>query len=231
MARTEGRPMVRRGEPEALEGQLDETAGMSAGMVRTAVAYTTAVRVQVPRALGRVERATLEEAARMGEDWFYSWQVRDKHSPTGFGTVEGTSVDGAMVLLRNFSNVACPVRVADENVTHWYLEATFIDLESGQTLQRLFRQRKSQGRGDGLEAERQQDIAFQIGQSKAQRNVILKALPAWLIKAAMEEAKRAAAEGIGPKLPGMIAAMIAAFAALKVDEAALCRRAGKPRSA
>jgi hypothetical protein len=167
--------------------------GMSA--IRTQTNYQTAIAVTKPRDLKDVEQRVLAEAARLGTDFLYSWRVstQDKRLDEGDGktTIEGMSIDGAMVLARNWGNCAVPVRMDNETDTHFYLCADFIDLETGFSFPRLFRQRKSVSMGR-MDKDRAEDIAFQIGQSKAQRNAIDKAMPEWLKDRATQAAKSAA---------------------------------------
>ena len=64
-----------------------------------------------------------------------------------------------------------------------------MDLETGFTLDRQFRQAKKWTVHGKFDESRKEDIRFQIGQSKAVRNVILNALPSILIDKAMTAAK------------------------------------------
>jgi hypothetical protein len=50
-----------------------------------------------------------------------------------------------------------------------------------------------------MDGERQEDIVFQIGQSKTQRNAITRAMPGWLVEKAIETAKQAVLSGISPE--------------------------------
>jgi hypothetical protein len=205
--KTEGKPGLKMGSAPAVQAEPasdDPTQAALAqlngarGMVRTQTGYQTAITVQKPRNLKDVEAAILYEAAQCGEDFIYSWRQKtnDKRLDEGDGkvTIEGMSIDGAMICLRNWGNVACPVTLVDETPTHFLLESTFIDLEKGFSFQRLYRQRKSGGPGGKMDADRAEDISFQIGQSKSQRNVVDKSLPIWLINRAIEAAKSSAAE-------------------------------------
>lgn len=207
-------------------------AHMPAGMIKTQTEYQTALAVVRPRDLKDVEARVLSEAARMGTDFVYSWRVstKDKKLDEGDGktTIEGMSIDGAMVLARNWGNCAVPIRLEQESDTHFVLRADFIDLETGFSFPRLYRQRKNQGRGGNMDADRAEDIAFQIGQSKAQRNVIDKALPEWLIDRATMAAKSAALKKYGNVeewRPKVIAAFKTKYG---VEESRLVARMRKP---
>lgn len=182
--------------PNDPTAQAMATLGGARGMTRTDTGYSTAIVVHVPRNLDAVEKRVIDEAARMGEDFIYSWRQKDKHSKEADGktTIEGLSIDGAMVLVRNWGNCALPTEIVDETPTHYIIKATFIDLETGFTFPRLYRQRKSGGPGGSMGDDRKEDIAFSIGQSKCQRNAVDKAIPAWLRNKAIDAAKSNAAK-------------------------------------
>lgn len=204
-------PAVHQGQPRA--------------MVRTQTAYQTAMVVQVPRNMKAVERRVLEEASFARDSFFYSWQVNDRQSATGKSTIEGVSIDGAMILIRSWGNAACEATLDDDTPTHWIFSATFIDLETGFTDRRLFRQRKAERHGK-FDDERALDIAFQIGQSKAKRNVIARALPAWLVDQAMEAA-HAAAEKRYADVAGSLEKVRPAFLAFGITDEQLQKKIGK----
>lgn len=151
--------------------------------------YATAVAVQKPRDLIEVERLCLQEAALAGEVCFYGWGA-------GKDRIEGPSIDCAMIAARNWGNAAVEMRPVADTPTAYILEAGFIDLERGFTLTRQFRQSKKWKVHGKFDDERKDDIRFQIGQSKAQRNCILKALPKWLFDKMLEVAKKGVREKI-----------------------------------
>lgn len=205
---------------------------MPGGMIRTQTEYQTAITVTKPRVLKEVETRVLDEAARMGTDFIYQWRVKtkDKRLDEGDGktTIEGLSIDGAMVLARNWGNCALPVRMDQETETHFLIRADFIDLETGFSFPRLYRQRKSGGPGGNMEKDRAEDMAFQIGQSKAQRNVVDKSIPFWLRDRAIQAAKSAAAEkykDVKAWAPRVLGAFLKNCG---VDEARVVSRLRKP---
>lgn len=159
--------------------------------------YATAIAVQKPRSISRITHNVLEEAKLAGAGFYYGWTVKTKRGPA---RIEGPSIDLAMCLARNYGNCAVDVEAA-ETPTHYMLKGIFIDLESGFTCPRLFRQRKNQSLGRKMEedADRQEDIVFQIGQSKAIRNAIVRAMPGWLVEKAIETAKAAELKNINPE--------------------------------
>lgn len=157
--------------------------------------FATAIAVQEPRSLAKVEQRVLQEARLLGDHAFYSWQVKDKGTGRT-SLIEGASVKLATMVARNWGNCAVdalPVQAVDGA---WIFTAAFIDLETGFTLTRQFRQSMESVVYGNLDAERKADIRFQIGQSKAARNVIGNALPAGLIDRAMAEAKKGVREQV-----------------------------------
>lgn len=156
--------------------------------------YATAMMVQRPRDLRRIETMALQEASMLGEDAFYAWGA-------GKDRVEGPSVDLANCLVRCWGNCAVEMQPVQETAESWIFTAAFVDLETGYTLMRQFRQAKNWTVYGKFDDARKEDIRFQIGQSKALRNVVLNAMPAWLVRRAMDKAKG----GVREKMEGAIA--------------------------
>jgi hypothetical protein len=222
--KTAGKPQLANIQNDTPDVSVDGLVGSGRALQRVQTQYTTAIAVQKPRVLERVQAAVLKEATLAGTGFFYSMRFRDKKSPTGFSVIEGPSIDGAMILARNFGNCASDITLDDDAPQHWIFRASFVDLETGFTESRLFRQRKSESHGN-FDQDRKLDMAFQIGQSKAKRNVILKAMPEWLIQAAMGKAKEGAAKAFGD-LKMMVPRCIDSFAKLGVTREQLERRVG-----
>ena len=133
-----------------------------------------ALKVEVARSAAATRATISEMAMLLGERGFYRWPVRNKKKGTT-DWVEGVSIKGAMALVKAYKNcrVACPVIV--DLGSHWRFHAVFIDFENGIEIERSFIQRKSGGTM-GDDAARREDMAFQIGLSKAERNVVVNAL-------------------------------------------------------
>ena len=174
-----GRP-ANQGKPDNNDYGIPSTGAMQ---VRTQ--YSTAVHVIKPRNLQEVLRKCLEEAAIAGEDFYYSWKQ-------GGEIIEGLTIGCATAMVRNFGNCAVDCRVEDFGSAYLYY-AAFIDLETGFNLVRPFRQSKEgPKKKDGTETykgDRGKDIVFQIGVSKATRNVALNAVPKWLSEKVFDKAK------------------------------------------
>ena len=170
-------------------GNIQALEGVQ-GLIKSGTAYTTAMRVARPRAprLNAIKEACLAEAELLGKGGFYVWDVQTKDGPK---VVHGPSIGMMLVCARNWGDCAVDVEVQEHGRTFVFV-ASFVDLETGYNLRRAHRQRKSQNIGSGYEAERAEDMIFQIGQSKAIRNVIRNALPRWLTEAAENAAADAA---------------------------------------
>ena len=187
--------------------------------------YATAVPVQKSRRLSDVQRRIQDEAAMAGADFYYGWGA-------GKDKIEGPSVKLANALARCWGNCVVDALPVQELADSWVFTAAFIDLETGYTLTRQFRQSKNWKVFGKHDEERKADIRFQIGQSKATRNVILNALPSYLIDAAMSKAK----EGVRTKIEQYIKengivkavdAILQALAKCGVKEDAVLARSGR----
>jgi hypothetical protein len=217
-------PPPRHAQPPVGGDLLADAA--QAGLQQIRTRHITAVRVQVPRTLEEVERAVVQEAALMGEDYFYAWDQKDKSSPTGKKLVKGISIDGASMIMRNWTNCTCEIAIVEEGPSHWVLEAIFIDFEKGVSFPRLYRQRKTERHGR-FDDDRALDIAFQIGQSKAQRNAIDKGMPQWLINKGLAAATDAANKKY-EDVPASIKRFQQYARKIKVTDAQLEDKIGKP---
>lgn len=153
-----------------------------------------AIAVQVKRDEVEILRKLKVLAAAMGERWFYRWPVKDRKKGT-VEWVEGPSTKLAHELRRLFGNLDVDCRVEDLG-SSWIFYGRCIDLETGSSLTRPFQQRKSASKIGGEDDERRLDIAFQIGVSKATRNVIVNALESYA-DFALHEAKNALVDRIG----------------------------------
>ena len=189
--------------------------------------YATAIAVQQPRILHDVERRLLEEARLSGEDFYYGWG-------SGKDAIEGASVKLAMAAARCYGNCAIEALPVQDMPDSWIFTAAFVDLETGFTLTRQFRQSKQwvvYGRHD---PERKDDIRFQIGQSKAARNVILNAVPEVLIRHAMDEAKAGVRVGIEKyvkenSMPKAVDLVLSGLAKVGVSEKLVLEKVGKAK--
>lgn len=176
------------GMPES-KGELVPVQGRAVAVERHG-----AVAVEVRRDEGRIKARIKELAAMAGEEWFYRWPVKNKRERRT-DWVEGLSTKGANALIGIYGNCRVyPAQVVDLG-THWRITAIFIDFETGTEYGRDFQQRKSGGTM-GDDPERKLDIAFQVGESKALRNVIINMLQTYA-DFALSEAKSTLVDKIG----------------------------------
>lgn len=164
--------------------------------IRAGNGFSTALIVQQKRNMQMVQHDCLEEAAIAGEDFIYSWKAGKGEDAK---MVEGITIGAAMCVFRNMGNNALDVRI-EETPEAYYFIGTYIDLEKGSNLRRIYRQNKTSPKTKyGKEiysGDRAQDIIFQIGQSKCQRNVIANAVPKYLVSQIIEKAKENVRKGI-----------------------------------
>lgn len=165
---------------------------------QTGMRTVGAQRVAVMRDEGKVLQKIKVLAAQMGEKFYYSFPVQNRKE-NRVDKIEGPSIKAAMAVLRYYGNCAAECYGVEDLGREWIFHARIVDYETGAELERPFRQRKSQktiGTGD---AERALDAIFQIGASKAIRNVIDGLLETFT-EFAVTEAKSGLVEKIGKKI-------------------------------
>lgn len=196
-------------------------------IVQTKVPYQTAIVVQKPRSLDAIVNKVMKECEYAGQSFYYSWEIQGKR---GKARVEGGSIGLAAALVREWGNCACPV-VLEESEDSWVMTATFIDMETGANIQRIYRYRKDRVIPGRYEASRSEDMAFQAAQSRAIRNVVLMAMPRWLVEKAIDKAKECEIKKIDYE--GIAAATDKAvrfLAGYGVTEQQIMDKVGKPKS-
>lgn len=156
-----------------------------------------AQQLAVHRDEARVLRRIRELAAAAGEEWYYRFPVKNRKKGTT-DYVEGPTIKLANDIARIYGNCEVDCRATDLGTTVLY-HARFIDLESGFALTRPFQQRKGVAKM-GDDAGRNEDAGFQIGASKAIRNVVVNALQTYS-DFAFIEAKSAIIDKVGRDLP------------------------------
>lgn len=134
-------------------------------------------------------------AQMAGEDYCYRFPVKSKDGSKKF--IEGPTIIMANDMAREYMNCMVDVRAVDSFDSILFY-ARFIDYETGFCMTRAFRQRKGQ-KTMNTDAERAADIVFQIGQSKAIRNVVVNALQTYA-DYTYREAKASLVTQIGQKL-------------------------------
>lgn len=185
MSNTTNRPRV--DNPFAGGMEFEQTAqremvpvAAGAATDRATAAIVTAQRVAIKRNVPSILAEAKALATAAGDKFYYSIPFKDRSRDGGERTVlvEGPSIGCAMAALNCYGNCAVEAFPANETQTHWTFMARFTDYEKGVTVTRSFNQRKGQNTGM-RDRGRSEDIAFQIGQSKAIRNVVVAGLK-WL---------------------------------------------------
>lgn len=160
--------------------------------------YATAISVQKERDLKTVRNRFLAECRLAGESFYYSWSVKGSNGRTE--VIEGPSIGLAMALARSYGNCVVETANVEETDNSYVITTAFVDLETGSTITRPFRQSKKSTVSGRMDSERKDDIRFQIAASKSARNCIIAALPRWLVDQGLREAK----EGVRQKISAYI---------------------------
>lgn len=142
-----------------------------------------------PREIRAVEAAAKAESLMLGESAFYGWGANKDR-------IEGPSVKLAMAMARCWGNCGIDMLPMQETADAWVFTASYSDHETGFSFTRQFRQAKKWEVFGRHNEERKDDMRFQIGQSKAVRNIILNALPQWLVDRCLDAAKGGVRETI-----------------------------------
>lgn len=187
------RPMAEL-EPRDL-APAGETMGQM--MMQSFNAIITAQRVPVQRDLVRFQNNLRVLASINSDQYVYSWEAKNQDGTKG--AITGPTIKLANDLMREYGNCIVDMAVEDKP-EHWVFHARFTDLETGASMVRLFQQRKGQRAGKRMDAERALDIAFQIGQSKAIRNVVCNFLQTFS-NFMLEEAERGTLKKIADNQP------------------------------
>lgn len=178
----------------------------------TQASFVTAMRCQVPRDKEVVLEGALQEFRLGADGMYYRWTVKAKDGPK---VVEGISIQGAMVLAREWGNCTYQIALAGESKSQWMFEATFIDLEKGAAFPRLYQQNKGR-MGGNYDEQRGMDMVFQRGQSMAIRNAVLAGMPEWLKRRCFDAATGAVKDESGPTLQQSLEKCAQSFRALGV---------------
>jgi len=153
-----------------------------------------------PRGSEQEIRADIKAfAAAAGNKWYYRIPVRDNRTGKQ-DWQEGPTIKLANDVARIYGHSSTQCRSMDMGDA-WEFLARFTDLEAGFSMERPYRQRKSQATMRGRDVDRQLDQLYQIGVSKAIRNVICNALQHY-VDFAVEEAKKSLVNKIGTDIEG-----------------------------
>lgn len=193
------------------DDEIDQLEQIGRGI--QTVAPVGAVKVAVERDEAKVLQRLKVIGGAAGNRFYYRFPVKNKDGSSS--NIEGPSIDCALAVARAYGNCDVDVRVNDEG-EHWVFHARFRDFETGFTLTRAFQQRKGQATMKTKDPGRALDIVFQIGQSKAIRNVICNALGDFT-DFAFEAARESVVEKIGAKVDHYRQKVLERLAELKID--------------
>lgn len=221
-------------EREERRNQLDTFARAGEGGAREVVIPQQMFAPSGERVIGAQEVAVHRDESRVlaklkmlsaaaGEDWYYRFPVKNKRE-NRVDWIEGPSIKLTNDLARLYGNCDVDIRVVDQGDS-WLFYARFTDFETGFSLTRPFQQRKNASRMGGDESRRL-DIAFQIGVSKAERNVVANALQTFA-DFAFEEAKQAIIGKVGKNIDAYRAKILERLAGLKIDKSRVERSVGR----
>jgi hypothetical protein len=215
--------------PATTMGQFGGGVSAGAATDNAIAGLVTAQRVAVKRDIRRIFQEGVSLAAEADDKFYYRIPFRERAKdgkPERTTYVEGPSISCAMAAVSVYGNCKVGARIVGETPRAWLFEAQFIDLEKGVTISRSFQQRRSQSSGM-KDAARQEDIVFQIGQSKAMRNVVVAALPL-LVERMWTTAKAGLAKRIADRPEPARAWLIREIERLEIDLRRVERVVGKP---
>jgi hypothetical protein len=92
-------------------------------------------------------------------------------------------------MLTNYGNAIVRAEPVQETAEAFYFTHWFVDHETNVASPRQWRESKRSKVDGNMDADRKDAIRFNRGQSKNMRNVILSAMPKWLVNKAIAEAK------------------------------------------
>ena len=152
-------------------------------------------------------------AAWAGDDWFYRYPVRTQGG--GQDWITGPTIKLANNVARVFGNNVTEVREIDTGDAYVFY-ARFTDIETGFSMESAYRQRKGQATLKTKDPQRALDQVYQIGQSKAIRNVIVNSLGIYC-DFAFEEAQNSLVDKIGKNLEGSRKRILERIGSLSVE--------------
>ena len=191
-----------------------------------------------PRDPKKVAAALYAEAAEAGEDFFYSIPYKDhvegcqnrRSCKCPSKPVEGPGVGLARAAVRLWGNDDLDVTIDQELDDCWMVRADFIDFETNfhrSDTKRVSKMKTLRGGRVVKAQDRELDVIYQQGASKVERDVVLRALPRYMIEAAFELAKMAAVSEKKP-LKEQIARLMRRFNEIDVTMAQVESYLGKP---
>jgi hypothetical protein len=216
--------------PQSSQALMAPVAGATGGALDRAQAQiVTAQRVAIKRNLPAILAEAKALATAAERKFYYSMPFKERSKgdkPERTVYVEGPSIGCAMAAIGAYGNCSVEAFPASETPSHWTFMARFVDYEKGTTYSRSFNQRKAQNTGM-RDAGRQEDIIFQIGQSKSIRNVIVGGLK-WLTDEMFLAAKSGVLERIANNPDGARGWLAKQYALREIELKRVERVVGRP---
>jgi hypothetical protein len=164
-------------------------------------------------------------ATLLGDDAFYGWASGKNH-------VEAGTTYLASAITHAYKNAVVVAEPVQETGEDWIFTHIVVDLETGVSTPRQWRESKRSIVDGNMDKERKDAIRFGRGQSKNIRNAILHKMPKWLVNKALEEAKKGARDKLEKfiKSQGLAAAQSYTVQQLKrygVTEEQILEKMGK----
>lgn len=228
---------VKKSEAAAAAQAVDSQA--PATMVHTD--YVTARHVPLPRNLKAIMKEAIDIAELSGELFFYRWETSSTSHKTGEvkkGFVIGHSVKLTNEAVRIFGNCVIHQKPVIQTPNAWIFTTAFIDLQTGFTRERQFRMDKQWPVHGRMDKFRKDDIRFQIGQSKSDRNVVLNSLPQIILERMLETAINSVRKQIEFKIKNvyggdtqkLIDELLKAFTSYAIDQELIEKKIGLKRN-
>jgi len=189
-------------------------------LIQTRTIHNVAITVPKPRNLDKIIDEVMEESRKAKDSFYYTWPVKNRKTDKSTWIIGGT-VDLAQAIARSWTNCAIET-ICREHGGEWIFKTTFIDFEKGFTTSRELRQLiPREGKGD-YDQERTRNMAFQVGQSKNQRDAIFNGVPRWLKNQAIEMAKLAGQKDTDYDKAGILKKAIDFFTDKDISIVELC---------
>jgi hypothetical protein len=214
-----------RSNQDAGAHAIDITGGDPGGHLATpSQVFNLPMKPPPPRDEVAIRHKIAAAANAAGEAWFYRFPVNDKGSQSW---IQGPSVKLANYIARVYGNSSLGV-IHTLDVGHsWIFTVAFVDHETGYQYMRDFEQSKTGAKLGGKDDNRRREISFQIGQSKAIRNVVVNVLGD-LCDFGLDIAKANLVERIGKNLEGSRQKIVEKLYDLQIPQVRVERIVGKP---
>ncbi|RMD50374.1 hypothetical protein D6827_04135 [Candidatus Parcubacteria bacterium] len=154
--------------------------------------FESVLKLDKHRDIGEFRQRMLQEADINGDQFFYSWMVRDGASKK---LITGLTIQAARAILRNYKYLAVFWGMTVQEGNKITLNPIIIDLVNGIFYQKPFTMSLAPAPGRFAESfpqmQRWESTQFQIAASKAVRNVILDIIPNHILDEILERSRKA----------------------------------------